>query len=58
MLRAVNLGEDADTTGAIVGQLAGAYYGAQAIPPAWLNALAMRGDIEELAGKLFKRPRA
>ena len=55
VLRAVNLGEDADTTGAIVGQLAGAYYGAQAIPPAWLNALAMRGDIEELAGKLFER---
>ncbi|WP_426088124.1 ADP-ribosylglycohydrolase family protein [Janthinobacterium sp. PSPC1-1] len=57
VLRAVNLGEDADTTGAIVGQLAGAYYGAQAIPPAWLNTLAMRGDIEELAGKLFERPR-
>lgn len=55
VLRAVNLGEDADTTGAIVGQLAGAYYGAQAIPPAWLNTLAMRGDIEELAGKLFER---
>lgn len=58
VLRAVNLGEDADTTGAIVGQLAGAYYGAQAIPPAWLNTLAMRGDIEELAGKLFERTRA
>lgn len=57
VLRAVNLGEDADTTGAIVGQLAGAYYGAQAIPPCWLDALAMRGDIEELAGKLFERTR-
>lgn len=57
VLRAVNLGEDADTTGAIVGQLAGAYYGAQAIPPLWLEALAMRGDIEELAGKLFERAR-
>ncbi|WP_426072912.1 ADP-ribosylglycohydrolase family protein [Janthinobacterium sp. DSP2-3-3] len=58
VLRAVNLGEDADSTGAIVGQLAGAYYGARAIPPAWLNALAMRDDIEELAGKLFERRRA
>lgn len=57
VLRAVNLGEDADTTGAIVGQLAGAYYGAQAIPPLWLDALAMRADIEELAGKLFERAR-
>lgn len=55
VLRAVNLGEDADTTGAIVGQLAGAYYGAQAIPARWLEVLAMRGDIEELAGKLFER---
>jgi len=51
----INLGEDADTTGAIVGQLAGAYYGAQAIPARWLEMLAMRADIEELAGKLFER---
>ncbi|WP_255206196.1 ADP-ribosylglycohydrolase family protein [Janthinobacterium sp. BJB401] len=57
VLRAVNLGEDADTTGAIVGQLAGAYYGAQAIPARWLDVLAMRGDIEELADNLFERAR-
>lgn len=56
-MRAVNLGEDADTTGAIVGQLAGAYYGAEAIPSLWLDALAMRADIEELAGKLFELAR-
>lgn len=55
VLRAVNLGEDTDTTGAIVGQLAGAYYGARAIPPRWLEVLAMRSDIEEYAGKLLKR---
>lgn len=54
ILRAVNLGDDADTTGAIVGQLAGAYYGAAAIPAAWLEVLAMRSDIEELADKLFE----
>lgn len=35
-LTAVNLGDDADTTGAICGQLAGAHYGSHAIPKAWL----------------------
>lgn len=55
VLRAVNLGEDADTTGAIVGQLAGAHYGADAIPAHWLEVLAMRSDIEELADQLFER---
>ncbi len=34
-LTAVNLGEDADTTGAIYGQLAGAYYGESGIPAGW-----------------------
>ncbi|PHS42996.1 MAG: ADP-ribosylglycohydrolase, partial [Marinobacter sp.] len=32
LLDAVNLGEDADTTGAVYGQLAGAYYGERVIP--------------------------
>ena len=32
MLRAVNLGDDADTTGAVCGQLAGAYWGESGIP--------------------------
>ena len=35
-LLAVNLGNDADTTGAIYGQLAGAFYGAEQIPPEWM----------------------
>src|SRR4051794_27400034 len=38
-LLAVNLGHDADTTGAIYGQLAGAFYGAEAIPATWLSRL-------------------
>ena len=38
-LLAVNLGDDADTTGAIYGQIAGAYYGAEAIPAEWRNGL-------------------
>ena len=32
---AVNLGDDADTTGAIYGQIAGTYYGDNAIPVSW-----------------------
>ena len=40
-LLAVNLGDDADTTGAVFGQLAGAYYGAEGISPEWLERIAM-----------------
>lgn len=47
-LAAVNLGDDADTTGAVYGQIAGAYYGAEAIPAGWLGKLAMRDEIERL----------
>ena len=51
VLRAVNLGDDADTTGAICGQLAGAYWGASGIPKAWCDGLARRDLIEQaLAG--------
>lgn len=53
-LLAVNLGDDADTTGAIYGQLAGAFYGAGSIPPEWLAKLAERPLIEGLAGGLMK----
>ena len=48
-LLAVNLGDDADTTGAVYGQIAGAFYGVDGIPAAWLAKLAMREKIEELA---------
>ena len=52
-LRAVNLGDDADTTGAIYGQLAGAFYGVDAIPQAWIERLALRELICEKAATLF-----
>lgn len=52
-LAAVNLGDDADTTGAIYGQLAGAYYGAAAIPPEWRERLARRELIERFAADLL-----
>ncbi|MBK8224235.1 MAG: ADP-ribosylglycohydrolase family protein [Candidatus Obscuribacter sp.] len=48
-LMAVNLGEDADTTAAVYGQLAGAYYGLGGIPADWLAKLAMRELIEATA---------
>jgi ADP-ribosylglycohydrolase len=53
-LKVVNLGEDADSTGAVYGQLAGAYYGEEAIPAKWRRILAMRETIENLAGALHK----
>ena len=47
VLRAVNLGDDADTTGAICGQLAGAYWGELGIPREWWEGLARREMIEK-----------
>ena len=54
VLVAVNLGEDADTTGAITGQLAGALGGADAIPAAWLKTLAWRERLTEVATALLE----
>lgn len=54
LLRAVNLGHDADTTGAIYGQLAGAFYGVEAIPAEWRAKLALRDEIEGLADALMR----
>ena len=53
-LLAANLGDDADTTAAIYGQLAGAYYGAAAIPAPWLARLALADDISRLAEQLYQ----
>ncbi len=47
VLLAANLGEDADTTAAIAGQLAGVIYGAAGIPAEWLAALAWRERLED-----------
>ena len=51
-LLAVNLGDDADTTGAVYGQLAGAYYGEEGIPETWRAKLAYRDVIERYAAQL------
>ena len=54
VLRAANLGDDADTTAAICGQVAGAHYGESGIPPRWLELLAKRDDISALADRLYQ----
>jgi ADP-ribosyl-[dinitrogen reductase] hydrolase len=53
-LLAVNLGDDADTTGAVYGQLAGAYYGLAAIPEGWRTKLKHTELIADLSLKLLK----
>jgi ADP-ribosyl-[dinitrogen reductase] hydrolase len=53
VLTAANLGGDADTTAAITGQLAGALYGESAIPQQWLERVAWRLKIKDLAFRLF-----
>lgn len=52
-LLAVNLGEDADATGAVYGQLAGASYGEDGIPSEWRARIARRDEIVNLARALF-----
>jgi ADP-ribosyl-[dinitrogen reductase] hydrolase len=52
VLRAANLGDDADTTAAIAGQLAGALRGASGIPAAWLSRLAWANQITASADAL------
>jgi ADP-ribosyl-[dinitrogen reductase] hydrolase len=56
-LLAVNLGDDADTTGAVYGQLAGAYYGERGIPDAWVTKLAMLDTIRGLADGILSASR-
>lgn len=53
-LRAVNLGDDADTTGAVYGQLAGAYYGMEAIPHEWVAQLAQLNVLLDVADRLHE----
>jgi ADP-ribosyl-[dinitrogen reductase] hydrolase len=50
---AANLGDDADTTASVYGQLAGSFYGANGIPAGWLDKLAMREFIEQIADGLL-----
>jgi len=55
VLLAINLGDDSDTTGAVTGCCAGLLYGLNSIPENWLDKLARRDDIEDLAIRLGNR---
>ena len=55
ILKAVNLGDDADTTAAVCGQIAGAFYGESGIPADWLDKLYMRDAITAFADRLADR---
>lgn len=50
---AANLGDDADTTAAICGQIAGAFYGLESIPKEWRNRITMSEEIIEMAKDLY-----
>jgi ADP-ribosyl-[dinitrogen reductase] hydrolase len=52
VLQAANLGDDADTTAAVAGQLAGAFHGTSGIRPSWLERLALRDQILDLGLRL------
>ena len=53
ILKAANLGDDADTTAAVCGQIAGAFYGEESIPTKWLEKLALVEQIRSMADSLF-----
>jgi ADP-ribosyl-[dinitrogen reductase] hydrolase len=55
LIEIVNLGGDADTTGAILGALAGAHYGVDTIPDRWLEGLQNRTAIDIRAEALWRR---
>lgn len=57
ILEAADLGDDVNTTAAVCGQVAGAYYGASKIAAHWLEQLALRAEITELADRLYEASR-
>ncbi len=54
VLKAVNLGEDTDTIAAIVGSLAGIYYGYQEIPDNWIDNIVKKDEILEVVNRFHK----
>lgn len=55
VLKAVNLGDDSDTTGAVTGGLAGLLYGFDSIPTEWIEQLAKQEEIDYLAERMSAR---
>jgi ADP-ribosyl-[dinitrogen reductase] hydrolase len=54
ILMGINLGGDADTVGAIIGQIAGAIYGLESIPKEWREKIVGYNDIVDLARKIIR----
>lgn len=54
LVAAVNLGGDSDTIGAVCGQIAGAYYGFDAIPDRWVKAMKTWQDVDGLIDRFFE----
>jgi len=57
VLAAVNLGNDTDTTAAVTGALAGAYYGLDDIPAEWISTLVRREHVEMIVDKFLENKR-
>jgi ADP-ribosyl-[dinitrogen reductase] hydrolase len=55
VLKAVNLGEDTDTTGCVTGGLAGLLYGYETIPKVWIEQIARRTDIDDLCERMYAK---
>ena len=53
-LKVVNLGDDADTVGAVYGGLSGAWYGIEAIPREWIEGLQAKSMLEKVAEGVVK----
>lgn len=56
-LKVANLGEDADTTAAVFGQIAGAHYGVESIPAEWRTQLTMKTEIVAMADSIYEHTR-
>ncbi|MCU5282945.1 ADP-ribosylglycohydrolase family protein [Bacillus cereus] len=54
VLRAVNLGEDTDTIGALTGGLAGIFYGENNIPKKWIRAISKKSEIYDLSDRFYQ----
>ena len=57
VLLAANIGNDADTTAAISGQIAGAFYGMSGIPNSWVESIVMIEEIKDIACVLYQANR-
>jgi ADP-ribosyl-[dinitrogen reductase] hydrolase len=53
LVKAVNMGFDADTLGAVTGMLAGRKYGLKGIPNRWLEKLMKKDELIDMAEKLY-----